>query len=97
VTPYNFVHRYRRFYGTELFHFRSTVWSRNKNLINNLLIRFEVFTAVTMKNGVFWDVQEPHGVTSQKMPFFKRRLCLRKSFDNINDILEESVLSIYAV
>jgi hypothetical protein len=29
--------------------------------------------AVTMKNGVFWDVtpsQEPHGVTSQKIPFF---------------------------
>jgi hypothetical protein len=42
-------------------------------------VRFEVFTAVTMKNGVFWDVmpcgscknQEPHGVTSQKTPFFK--------------------------
>jgi hypothetical protein len=23
---------------------------------------------VTMKNGVFWD--EPHGITSQKTPFF---------------------------
>jgi hypothetical protein len=33
-------------------------------------VRFEVFTAVTMKNGVFWDVKEPHGVTSQKTPFF---------------------------
>jgi hypothetical protein len=49
-------------------------------------VRFEVFTAVTLKNGVFWDVipcgsckklatpykilQEPHGVTSQKTPFF---------------------------
>jgi hypothetical protein len=43
--------------------------------------RFEVFTAVTMKIGVFWDVmpcgsckkrwflQEPHGVISQKTPF----------------------------
>jgi hypothetical protein len=43
------------------------------------IVRFEVFTAVTMKNGVFWDVtpcgscktrREPHGVTSQKTPFF---------------------------
>jgi hypothetical protein len=42
-------------------------------------VRFEVFTAVTTKNGVFWDVtpcgswflQEPHGVISQKTPFFK--------------------------
>jgi hypothetical protein len=42
-------------------------------------VRFEVFTAVTMMNSVFWDVtscgscnnlQEPHGVTSQKTPFF---------------------------
>jgi hypothetical protein len=33
-------------------------------------VRFEVFMAVTMKNGVFWDVM-PHGVTSQKTPFFK--------------------------
>jgi hypothetical protein len=46
-------------------------------------IRFEVFTAVTVKNGVFWDVMlcgscknrcyvgsEPHGVTLQKTPFF---------------------------
>jgi hypothetical protein len=40
------------------------------------LIRFEVFTAVTMKNGVFWDVppwgflQEPHRVTSKKTTYF---------------------------
>jgi hypothetical protein len=34
--------------------------------------RFEVFTAVTMKNGVFW-VEEPHGVTTQKTPFFTIR------------------------
>jgi hypothetical protein len=45
-------------------------------------VRFEVFTSVTMKNGVFWDVtpcgscknrrflQEPHGVSSQKTPFY---------------------------
>jgi hypothetical protein len=25
-------------------------------LLTHLLVRFEVFTAVTMKNGVFWDV-----------------------------------------
>jgi hypothetical protein len=25
---------------------------------NNYLLRFEVFTAVTMKNGVFWDVTQ---------------------------------------
>jgi hypothetical protein len=48
-------------------------------------VRFEVFTAVTMKNSVFWmlrrvalvrtnvsEEQEPHGVTSQKTPFFKK-------------------------
>jgi hypothetical protein len=41
-----------------------------------ILVRFEVFTAVTMKNGVFWvltpcgSLQEPHGVTTQKTPFF---------------------------
>jgi hypothetical protein len=36
-------------------------------------VRFEVFTAVTMKNGVFW-VVELHGVTTQKTPFFKNHL-----------------------
>jgi hypothetical protein len=35
-------------------------------------VRVEVFTAVTMKNGVFF--QEPHGVKSQKTPFFIREL-----------------------
>jgi hypothetical protein len=29
-------------------------------LVFILLVRFEVFTAVTMKNGVFWDVK-PYG------------------------------------
>jgi hypothetical protein len=41
-------------------------------------VRLKVFTAVAMKNGVFWGVtpcgscknQEPYGVTSQKTPFF---------------------------
>jgi hypothetical protein len=33
-------------------------------------VRFEVFTAVTVKNYVFWFLQEPHGVTSEKTPFF---------------------------
>jgi hypothetical protein len=40
-------------------------------LISSMIIlfsvRFEVFTAVTMKNGV---LQEPHGVTAHKTPFF---------------------------
>jgi hypothetical protein len=54
--------------------------------MNEVDVRFEIFTAVTIKNGVFWDVtqcgsckippkrrflQEPHGVTSQKTLFFK--------------------------
>jgi hypothetical protein len=41
-------------------------------------IRFEVFTAVTMKNSVFWDGSckdpwdvTPQGVISQKTPFFR--------------------------
>jgi hypothetical protein len=41
-----------------------------------LFVRFEVFTALTMKNGVFW------GVTSQKTPFFKLLLfaCVKLLF-----------------
>jgi hypothetical protein len=27
-----------------------------------------------MKNVVFWDLQEAHGVTSQKAPFFRNTL-----------------------
>jgi hypothetical protein len=48
-----------------------------------LFARSEVFTAVTMKNAVFWDVgpciskrrftQELHGPTPQKTAFFKFR------------------------
>jgi hypothetical protein len=40
-------------------------------------VRFEVFTAVAVKNGIFWDVtpcgfcKEPYDVTSQKTPFFE--------------------------
>jgi hypothetical protein len=29
-------------------------------------VKFEIFTAVTMRNGIFWDVAPP----SQKKPFF---------------------------
>jgi hypothetical protein len=40
-----------------------------------ICVRFEVFTVVTMKNAVFWDMtpflQEPHGYTSQKTAFFR--------------------------
>jgi hypothetical protein len=45
----------------------------DNRVIKNLFVRFEVFTAVTMKNGVFWDVTPcgSHGVTSQKTSFFK--------------------------
>jgi hypothetical protein len=46
------------------------------------IVRFEVFTAVTMKNGVFRHqvplkrrfLQEPHGVISQKTPFFMQQI-----------------------
>jgi hypothetical protein len=34
-----------------------------------VVVRFEIFTVVTMKNVVFF-LQEPHGITSQKTPFF---------------------------
>jgi hypothetical protein len=40
-------------------------------------VRFEVFTAVTMKNGVFKGcqfLQEPHGVPTQKTPFFNNTI-----------------------
>jgi hypothetical protein len=33
-------------------------------------VRFEVFTAVTMKKAVFLDVAHLHGATSQKTVFF---------------------------
>jgi hypothetical protein len=42
----------------------------------NTNVRFDVFTAVTMRNGVFWDVtpcgscKNRHGFTSHKMAFF---------------------------
>jgi hypothetical protein len=62
-----------------------TGWNmhRNGSVLEMLfLVRVEVFTAVTMKNGVFWDVtpcgSEPHGVTSQKTPFFSSLLSQSK-------------------
>jgi hypothetical protein len=43
--------------------------------------RFGVFTVVTMKNAVFWDVtpflQDPHGITSQKTAFFFQKIVLK--------------------
>jgi hypothetical protein len=39
-------------------------------LITNKPDGFEVFTAVTMKSAVFWDVG-PNSVKSQKTAFFK--------------------------
>jgi hypothetical protein len=55
-------------------------------VIKKECVRFEVFTEVTMKNGICWDVmpcgfcqflQEPHSVTSQKTPFFRKE-CIWK-------------------
>jgi hypothetical protein len=59
------------------------MWQLNWTDLNSFGdVRFEVFTAVTMKNGVFWDVpqrgscknrrflQEPRCGTSQKTSFF---------------------------
>jgi hypothetical protein len=63
----------------------ATICSITVSVTWGLWERFEVFTAVTMKNCVFWVVtlmrrrqvppkrrflQEPHGVTTQKTPFF---------------------------
>jgi hypothetical protein len=40
-------------------------------LIRDNNLRFDVFTAVTMKNTLFWFLQEPHGVViSHKTAFF---------------------------
>jgi hypothetical protein len=39
-----------------------------------------------MKNGVFWDVtpcEEPHGVTSQKTPFFTLKIVYYSYFNSI--------------
>jgi hypothetical protein len=55
-------------------------------------VRFEVFTAMTMKNGIFWDVtpygywflHEPHGVTSQKMLFYIKK---KSSTTGLNTVL----------
>jgi hypothetical protein len=45
------------------------------------LVRFDVFTAVTMKDAIFWNVapkrrltQDLHGATSQMTAFFKLEL-----------------------
>jgi hypothetical protein len=57
------------------------VWQRAKanvygaSTYRSKIVRFEVFTAVTMMNGVFWDVT-PHGTTSQKIPFFRSKIVL---------------------
>jgi hypothetical protein len=80
------------------------------------VVRFEVFTAVTMKNGVFWVVtpygscknrrpkrrflQEPHGVTTQKTPFFKENVAFTYdladfiAFNLINRFISYSLISI---
>jgi ribosomal protein L35AE/L33A len=55
-----------RAYATVL----SYVRSKTKSETRHTSVRFEVFTAVTMKNGVL--LQEPHGLISQKMAFFHK-------------------------
>jgi hypothetical protein len=42
--------------ATPLF-LRSSIWKEENRTIKETYIRFEVFTAVTMKNDVFWDVK----------------------------------------
>jgi hypothetical protein len=47
-----------------------------QNIVSRKFVRFEVFTAMTMKNDVFWVVTpcgSSHGVTTQKTPFFTVR------------------------
>jgi hypothetical protein len=70
---------------------------------NVALVRFEVFTAVTMKNTAFWDVkprgsckkrrflQDPPSVTSQKTVFFKVALVFWPEIteDNLLDVFED--------
>jgi hypothetical protein len=60
---------------------RIIIFWHSLNITISIFVRYEVFTAVTMKNGVFLDdapcgsctkrrfLQEPRGVTSQKTPF----------------------------
>jgi hypothetical protein len=45
--------------GDRLFHETEYFYMRNKNVLHLgkfFNVRFEIFMAVTMKNGVFWDV-----------------------------------------
>jgi cytidine deaminase len=44
----------RRFKGTFCLHQQGEKNQRARNRVN--IVRFDVFTAVTMMNGVFWDV-----------------------------------------
>jgi hypothetical protein len=54
--------------------------SGQPSVVSNDFVRFEVFTVVTMKNAVFWDVApciscvDIHGATSQKTAFFSNDL-----------------------
>jgi hypothetical protein len=56
-------------------HQESTAEVDSLNCGSKKFVRFEVFTAVSMKLAVFWDIAlcplyEPHLVTSQKTTFF---------------------------
>jgi hypothetical protein len=55
----------------------SVKYEQNLYKVVNCIVRFEVFTAVTMKSGVFWDVT-PYGscknhISEERSPSF--RLC----------------------
>jgi hypothetical protein len=55
----------------------------SEEVVKRIFIRFEVFTAVTMKNAIFWPaffrifilerrfIQDLHGATTQKTTFFR--------------------------
>jgi hypothetical protein len=60
ITPAGMLHRrelVRTDVSGERHHLLDHQGGRNQRARNNVgCVRFEVFTAVTMKNGVFWDV-----------------------------------------
>jgi hypothetical protein len=85
----------------------TSVQSSNvSNKVVHFEVKFEVFTAVTMKNAVFWierrlalvrNLEEPHGVTSQKTAFFLLilsldRLKIQNEFNNMTPVLPLSAV-----
>jgi hypothetical protein len=57
---------------------------RTSEVNNTVIVRFEIFTAVTMKKRRF--LQEPQGVTSHKTPFFNTAIiCKAELSENVNE------------